>query len=324
MSFRWYVTRRLLWTVVATFIILSVTFFLLSAAPNAQVAQIGAQAAQEGESVQAAQEAARMRLGLDKPIWEQYADYMVNIVTLDWGYSQSLGAPVMELLSSAIPYTMLYSVPSTIFSIIIGIGIGMYSATHQYTRTDYVATFTAFFGLAIPDFWFGILLLVIFGGWLELVPTFFSTSVPAVSLAMVQQLILPVIVLTTVQLTALMRYSRAEALEYVNAEFTKVARAKGVSDNRILLRHILRPASVPLMTILVGDLLGIFIASSYLVEIVFAIPGLGRLSLNAILNQDTPLVLATVLLPTIVVIFGNLIQDIAYTVLDPRIDYGDR
>jgi peptide/nickel transport system permease protein len=325
MSFRWYVTRRILWTFVATYIILSLTFLLLSLAPNQAVTELAFQAAQQGQSAEAAEQAARQRLGLDQPLWERYAIYMQNMFTLNWGYSTSHpGTPVLELIADALPYTMVYSIPTTIFSVVVGVSIGLYSATHQYTRFDYAATFVAFFGYAIPNFWFGIILLVIFGAWLGWVPIVFDIDAPFLSWAMAKQLVLPVLVLTTSQLTALMRYSRAEALEYVQAEFTKVARAKGVSDIRVLTRHILRPAAVPLMTILVADLLGIFIAASYLVEVVFSIPGLGRLTLDAINNQDTPLVLATTLIPVFLSVLGNLFQDIAYTVLDPRIDYGDR
>ncbi|MFB6137246.1 MAG: ABC transporter permease [Halobacteriaceae archaeon] len=325
MSFRWYVARRLGWTVVATFIVLSITFGLLTIAPNAEVTQISFTAAQQGENVTQARQAAMRRMGLDEPVLQRYVNYMVNMATFNWGYSQShSGTKVTTLIMNAIPYTMLYSVPTTIFSIIVGISIGLYSATHQYTKFDYAATFVAFFGYAIPNFWFGIILLVIFGAWLGWVPIIFDVNADLFSVTMAKQLILPVFVLTTSQVTALMRYSRAEALEYVEAEFTKAARAKGVSEYRLLTRHILRPALVPLMTILVADLLGIFIAASYLVEIVFSIPGLGRLTLEAIESNDTPLVLATTLLPVFVAIIGNLVQDIAYTVLDPRIDYGER
>ena len=324
MSFRWYVARRLGWTVVATYIVLTLTFVLLTLGPNAQVTELAFQAAQRGQDVEMAQEAARQRLGLDQPVWERYLIYMWNMFTLNWGWSDTYSAPVMELIAEALPYTLIYTIPTTIFSIIVGISIGLYSATHQYTKFDYTATFIAFFGYAIPNFWFGIILLVIFGAWLGWVPIIFDTEPGFFSLDMAKQLILPVVVLTTSQLTGLMRYSRAEALEYVQAEFTKVAKAKGISNYRVLTRHILRPALVPLMTILIADLLGIFIAASYLVEVVFSIPGLGRLTLDAILNEDTSLVLATTLIPVFLSIVGNLFQDIAYTVLDPRIDYGDR
>jgi peptide/nickel transport system permease protein len=121
-----------------------------------------------------------------------------------------------------------------------------------------------------------------------------------------------------------MRYSRAEALEYVHAEFVKTARAKGASNWRTLTRHILRPAMVPLMTIFIADILGLFFAGAFFVEVVFQIPGLAQLAFNAIINQDTALVMGTTLIPVFIFVVGNLLQDIAYTVLDPRIDYGDR
>jgi len=324
MSFRWYVARRLAWTALATFIILTITFALLRLAPNAQVTDIAFAAAQQGQDVEQATEAARDRLNIDDPIWEQYVTYMANMYTLNWGWSNSFSKPVTDLLLQALPYTVIYSVPTTIFSIVVGTSIGLYSATKQYTRFDYGATFFAFFGYAIPNFWFGILLLVFFGAYLGWVPVVFDLDAAFISWEMAKQLVLPVFVLATGQLATLMLYSRAEALEYVQAEFTKVARAKGVTDYRVLTRHIFRPASVPLMTILVTDLLGIFVAASVLIEVVFSIPGLGRLTFQAILNQDTPLVLATTLFGVFLSVFGNLLQDIAYTVLDPRIDYGDR
>jgi peptide/nickel transport system permease protein len=254
----------------------------------------------------------------------RYREYMHNMVTLNWGWSQSRSQPVVEAIARALPYTAVYSVPTTILSILLGLAIGLYSATHQYTRADYAATFVAFFGYAIPNFWFGIILLLVFGVQLGWFPVVFDSGAPIFSLAMARQLVLPVIVLVTGTIAGIMRYSRAEALEYVESAFVKTARSKGADGVRILTRHILRPAAVPLMTILVGDILGIFLAASYLVEVVFGIPGLGQLSYNAILAQDTSLVLGTTLIFTFVSVIGNLVQDVAYTVLDPRIDYGDR
>ncbi|MFB6309324.1 MAG: ABC transporter permease [Haloarculaceae archaeon] len=321
---KWYVVRRVLWAALATFIILSVTWALLVATQQQSLAAIQFEAATSGGSAEAAQEAFEARRGLDRPLWQQYTDYMTNMLTLDWGYSQSRGQPVTGAIMDALPYTVMYSVPWTILTVLLGLSIGFYSATHQYSRFDYAATFVAFFGYAIPNFWFGIVLLVIFGVHLDVVPVVFNPDVPVFSLANVRQLVLPVFVLTTGSIAALTRYSRAEALEYVEATFTKTAKAKGASDNRILLYHIFRPAAVPLSTILVADLLGLFVASSYLVEVVFGIPGLGRLSFRAIQSQDTPLVLATTLVGVFLAVIGNLLQDIAYTVLDPRIDYGDR
>ncbi|ELY88689.1 ABC transporter permease [Natrialba hulunbeirensis JCM 10989] len=323
MSMTTYILRRVAWAVVASLIVLTLTFMLLYFTPDTQLAELQFQAAQAGDDPSEIGEAYESYYGYDQPIHVQYVDFMGNMLSLDWGWSETRAQPVTTAIADAIPYSMMYGVPSVIISTVLGIAIGLYSATNQYTRSDYAATFFAFFGLSIPDFWFAIILLVIFGVMLGWVPILFDTSVAVFSLENAQQLILPIIVLTLSSIASLMRYSRAEALEYVEAEFVKTAKAKGVEGRRILTRHIFRPASVPLATILVGDLLGIILVSSYLIEVVYGIPGLGMLSFRAIINQDTPLVMGTVLLPAFLTIIGNLAQDVAYTVLDPRIDYGD-
>lgn len=324
MSMAGYIGKRVAWAVVASFLILTVTFVLLRITPNPQLASVQLEAAQAGADAEEAVEAYRIQRGLNEPLYVQYFDYLRNMATLNWGWSETNSMPVTQAIAEAIPYSLMYAVPSLLLSTVLGLVIGLYSATHQYTKRDYAATFFAFFGLSIPDFWFAIILLVIFGSFLNWVPILFDPNVAVFSLANAQQLVLPVVVLTLSSIAGLMRYSRAEALEYVEAEFVKTARAKGVSERRVLYRHIFRPASVPLATILVGDLLTIVLASSYLIEVVFGIPGLGKLSFDAIVNQDTELVLGTVLVPAFLVIISNLAQDIAYTVLDPRIDYGDR
>jgi len=319
-----YIGKRVAWAVVASFVILTITFVLLRITPNPQLASVQLEAAQAGADAEEAVEAYRVQRGLDEPLYVQYFDYLRNMATLDWGWSETNSMPVTQAIAEAIPYSLMYAVPSLLLSTVLGLVIGLYSATHQYTKKDYAATFFAFFGLSIPDFWFAIILLVVFGSFLNWVPILFDPNAAVLSLANAQQLVLPVVVLTLSSIAGLMRYSRAEALEYVEAEFVKTARAKGVSERRVLYRHIFRPASVPLATILIGDLLTIVLASSYLIEVVFGIPGLGKLSFDAIVNQDTELVLGTVLVPAFLVIISNLAQDIAYTVLDPRIDYGDR
>ena len=327
MGMRWYVVRRLAWAVVVAFIILTITFVLLEITPDAQAAQVQFQAASSGGDADQALEAYERRRGLQGPLWERYLDYVTNYVTGDWGWSDTRSQPALDAILQAIPYSMMYSIPSIILSTVVGMGIGLYSALNQYTKTDYAATMFAFFGLSIPNFWFGIILLLVFGVYLGWVPVLFNPDLAmneTFSLANAKQLVLPVVVLSTAAIAGNMRYARAEALEYVRAEFVKTAKAKGASGWRTLSRHILRPTLVPLSTLLVGDLLGLILSASYLVEVVFGIPGLGRLSLDAILNQDTALVLGTTLIPVFIAIIGNLLQDIAYTVLDPRIDYGDR
>lgn len=324
MAMRWYVARRLVWAVFATFIILSLTWGLLAATPDQQAAQMQFQAAQNGQSAEEAQQAYNTVHGLNDPLWVRYKNYMVHMATFNWGWSDTRSQPVLKAISEALPYTAIYSIPTTIISVLLGLSIGLYSATHRYTKADYGATLFGFFGYAIPNFWFAIILLLVFGVWLGWFPITFDSGASFLSFEMARQLVLPIVVLTTGTIAGLMRYTRSRTLEFVQADFVKTARAKGAGERRILSRHILRPASPPLMTILVADLLGIFIASSYLVEVVFGIPGLGQLSYRAIIAQDTPLVLGTVLIGVFISVFGNIVQDIVYTVMDPRIDYGDR
>lgn len=324
MGMRWYVVRRVAWAAFATYLILSITFGLLVVTPDAQLAGVKWQAAQSGQSPEQAEQAYERRRGMTGSVWDQYTRYMVNMATLDWGWSDTRAQPVIDAIAEAWPYSVMYGAPAILLSTILGLAIGLYSATHQHSTADYLGSFVAFFGLSIPNFWFGIVLLVIFSAHLGWLPVIFDASVPVFSVRNAKQLILPIVVLGTSTIAGEMRYARAEALEYVRADFVKTARAKGADGNRILFRHILRPALVPLMTILVADILGLILTASYLVEVVFGIPGLGRLSYQAIVNQDTALVLGTTLIPVFIAVIGNLLQDIAYTVLDPRISFGDR
>ncbi|ELZ53233.1 binding-protein-dependent transporters inner membrane component [Halorubrum distributum JCM 10118] len=244
--------------------------------------------------------------------------------TLDWGWSSSRSQPVIEAVGNALYYTAQYSIPWTILTVILGPLVGVYSAANMYSWRDHAATGFAFFGYAIPNFFFGIILLLIFGVWLEVIPIVYNTDVAVFSVENAIQLAIPVFVLVTGSIGAVMRVSRNESAEFQNADFMKTAKAKGVSPLRAYAYHVMRPTLVPLSTTLVGQLLALFLGSSLLVEVVFGIPGLGRLTFEALLSQDTNLVLGTTLFFTFVAVVGNLIEDLVFTVLDPRISYDDR
>lgn len=353
---KWYLIRRTLWAVVASFIILTITFVLMDQVPNQQLLQAEFQAAVEGGDAETAVQAEKERLGLDRPFHERYVDFVTNVVQGDWGWSYEYNQPVTDVVRETVPYSLLYGIPAILLSTVIGTVIGLYSAVNQYTKKDYAATFVAFFGISIPNFWFGIVLLVVFGSWLGWVPLNWEHELPKaadgswtllettddshpafirtefegtryvgiLSPANLKQLVLPTFVLMTGAIASVMRYARAEALEYVDADFVKTAKAKGVSNWAIVAKHIFRPASIPLMTILVGRILGLVLFGSYLIEVVFGIPGIGLASFEAIIRRDTDLVAITILIPTFVAIIGNLVEDVMYAVLDPRIDYGDR
>ncbi|MHC3438015.1 ABC transporter permease [Natrialbaceae archaeon A-gly3] len=321
MSMAWYVTRRVIWAGIAVFVILTVTFGLLAASPDPQASAAAIQAAQAGDDPGAAQERIAQLRGEDRPVAEQYVDFMVSMFTLEWGDSYVYNEPVLGVIADAWVYSAVVVVPSTIIAVAAGFAIGVYSATHQYTKTDYAATFVAFFGISVPNFWLAIMLVLLFGVSLEWLPVTYDTQAPFWSLEHAKSVLLPIVVLTTSAIASQMRYARAECLEYVGAAWTKTARAKGIDERRVTVRHIFRPALVPLTTILVADLAGIVFATAYVVEVIFQIPGLGLMSYNAILRGDTPMVLATTMIPAFIVIVANLLSDIAYTVLDPRISY---
>lgn len=319
-----YVSARVLWAAIVSYIIVTITFLLLAFAPNPNISEAATQAALQGGDPTVAVERERELRGLDAPLYVRYFDFLEGVYTLDWGWSDGRSQPVTQALWEGIYYTAQYSIPWTILTLIIGPLVGLYSAANMYSWKDHLATGFAFFGWAIPNFFFGIILLLIFGVWLEWVPVQYSANVDVFSFANAKQLILPVFVLVTGSIGAVMRVSRNESAEFQNAAFMKTAKAKGVSPTRAYTYHVMRPTMVPLSTTIVSQLLVIFLGSSLLIEIVFGIPGLGRLTFDALINQDTNLVLGATLLFTFIAVIGNLIEDLVFTLLDPRISYDDR
>jgi peptide/nickel transport system permease protein len=324
MGYGRYVTARVAWAGVVSFIIMTLTFLFISLSPNPAVQQAVTQAALEGGNPEAAAERVRQLRGLDEPLYVRYVDYITNIVTLQWGWSSMRSQPVTAAVVESLYYTAQYSIPWTLLTITIGPLVGLYSSANKYSWRDHVATGFAFFGYAIPNFFFAIILLLIFGVWLEWVPVIYDTGADVFSVKNIIQLSLPVFVLVTGSIGGLMRVSRNESSEFMNADFVKTARAKGVSPLRAYSLHILRPTMVPLSTTMVGQLLLLFAGASLLVEVVFSIPGLGRTLFRASISQDTNLVLGLILVFVFVGVIGNLLQDLAYTFLDPRISYEDR
>lgn len=319
-----YVAARVGWAVVVSFIIVTITFVLMFFAPNPNIQEAATQAALEGEDPQEAAERAKELRGLDRPMHVQYMDFMQNVYTLNWGWSEYRNQKVTTAMTEALYFTAQYSVPWTILTMILGPLTGVYSAVNMYSWKDHAATGFAFFGFAIPNFFFAIILLLVFGVQLGWVPVIYNTEVAVFSLENVRQLILPVFVLTTGSIGGIMRISRNESAEFLNADFMKTAEAKGVSKFRAYTYHMMRPTMVPLSTVVVGQLFALFLGAALLVEVVFGIPGLGQVTFNALLAQDTNLVLGSTLFFTFIGVVGNLVEDIVFTIVDPRITFDDR
>ena len=316
-----YIIKRLIYAALIAFGVVTITFVLVRVGPTSPadkyLANMSART-QDPSQVIAAIEA---RYGLDKPIYEQYIEYVVNLVRGDWGWSFSTSMPVMKLIQRHWVYSFQLILLSMLFSASLGILIGVYSAIKQYTKTDYLATFLSFIGISIPNFWLGIMLILIFSVQLGWFKTYYDTGLPMLSLANLKALTLPVITLGTGMMAGYTRYARSATLDNLRKDFVKTARAKGLPERIVIGKHVFRNALLPIITIIMFDLSGVVFGGAYLTEIIFGIPGLGRISFNAIFASDYPVVVTITLIGALVVLLTNLATDIAYTWLDPRIRY---
>jgi peptide/nickel transport system permease protein len=316
-----YIIKRLFYAVIIAWGILTITFILVRVGPSSPADKYLANLAARGEDPAQVTAAIEARYGLDKPIYEQYVSYMGNLARGDWGWSFSTSMPVIELIKKHWIYSFQLILLSTILAAIVGILIGIYSAVRQYSKTDYIATFFSFIGISIPNFWLGVMLILLFGVQLGLFKTYYDTSLPIFSLANLKQLILPVVTLGTGMMAGYTRYTRSAMLDNLRKDFVRTARAKGLPETTVIGKHVFRNAVLPLVTIIMFDLGSIVFGGAYLTEIIFGIPGLGRISFNAIFADDYAVVVAVTLIAAFLVLFINLATDIAYAYLDPRIRY---
>lgn len=316
-----YIIKRLFYAVIIAWGVLTITFILVRVGPSSPADKYLANIAARGEEPTQVIEAIEARYGLDKPIHEQYVVYIGNLARGDWGWSFSTSMPVAELIKRHWIYSFQLILLSTILAALAGILIGIYSAVRQYSKTDYIATFFSFIGISIPNFWLGVMLILLFAVQLGLFKTYYDTSVPILSLANLKQLILPVVTLGTGMMAGYTRYTRSAMLDNLRKDFVRTARAKGLPETTVIGKHVFRNAVLPLITIIMFDLGSIVFGGAYLTEIIFGIPGLGRISFNAIFADDYAVVVAVTIISAFLVLFINLATDIAYAYLDPRIRY---
>jgi peptide/nickel transport system permease protein len=316
-----YIIRRLIYAALIAFGVVTITFVMLRLGPTSPadkyLANMSART-QDPSQVIAAVEA---RYGLDKPIYEQYVNYIINLARGDWGWSFSTSMPVMRLIQRHWIYSFQLILLSMLFSSSLGILIGIYSAVKQYTKTDYLATFFSFIGISIPNFWLGIMLILLFSVQLGWFKTYYDTGLAMFSLANLKAFVLPVITLGTGMMAGYTRYARSATLDNLRKDFVRTARAKGLPERVVIGKHVLRNAILPIITIIMFDLSGVVFGGAYLTEIIFGIPGLGRISFNAIFANDYPVVVTITLIGATIILLTNLATDIVYTWLDPRIRY---
>ncbi|HEY7995007.1 MAG TPA: ABC transporter permease [Candidatus Eremiobacteraceae bacterium] len=262
-------------------------------------------------------------LGLDKPWYVQYFLWIGNMLHGDFGYSFTDGRPVLTKIIEKVPVTALLIGVSFFFTILIAIPTAVYSAVHRDSVFDYVATAIAFIGYGTPTFWLGIELIQLFSVKWHLLPDSGLSSIDSTGFDLgdtVRHLVLPVATLTFVSLASWIRFQRSSMLEVLGEDFIRTAAAKGLSRNVVIFKHAFRNALLPLITLL-GLYLPALLTGAYFVEIVFTIPGMGYLGLNAIFERDYPTVMGTTIISAVLVVVGNLLADIGYAAADPRIRY---
>jgi peptide/nickel transport system permease protein len=263
--------------------------------------------------------------GLDKPMHEQYIDWLVRCANLDFGRSFSDGRPVLSKIKERVPITLGINVLSLMVIFALAIPIGVYSAVRQYSAFDKVSTILVFIGFSTPTFWLALLLMILFGvnlGWLPIsgIQSVDTSEMNAFERVMdiARHLILPVSVSAFAGLAGLSRYSRTSMLEVIRQDYIRTALAKGLTEWEVIMRHAFRNALLPIITIL-GMMLPALIGGSVIFETIFAIPGMGKMMIDAVYARDYPVVMGVLVIGAVLTLIGNLVADMSYSFVDPRI-----
>jgi peptide/nickel transport system permease protein len=310
-----YLLRRLLSLIPVVFGVTVLVFLIIHLTPG-DPARIMLGAAGRPEDV----ENLRHELGLDQPIYVQYGRWIERAAHGDLGRSIALRRPVLDEVVARFKNTLLLSTAAMLVSFPLGIAIGVVSAVRRGTLLDRVAILLATFGLSLPSFWFGMVLIMIFTVELRWLPgTGMTSPIGGGGIAdIAKHMVLPTLALSVIPLAVIARYTRSAMLEVVSQDFVTTARAKGVSERRVILHHVFRNTLVLIVTML-GLQVGFLMAGAVYVENVFSWPGVGQLLVDAILKRDFPLVQGGVLLVALSYVGINLLTDLVYAYLDPRI-----
>ncbi len=280
----------------------------------------------------------RRQLGLDQPIWVQYGRFLFGALRGDLGISLQSNHPALQDVLTAFPVTLQLSLTSLAIATLIGVPLGVLTAVWKDSRFDGAVMTLTLFGVSMPIFWLGLMLLLVFAAWLGWVPIggqmpvgmeparitgmtvvdSLITGNPAMIWASIHYLLLPAFTLAGVPLALITRITRAEVTAAGTLDHVRTARAKGLSGARVVTRHVLRNAAIPIVTV-IGLQLGILLSGAVLTETIFSLPGLGRLMVQAILERDYPVVQAGALFTAALFVVVNLLVDLSYAVLDPRI-----
>ncbi len=316
-----YILRRVLWGIVLLFLVCLLTFILFNVLPSADPAQLRA-----GRNASPAIIAhIRHELGLDKSVLEQFWVYIKNIfLHFNFGYSFYSGQSVISLIGDRLPATLSLTVGAVILWLLLGIPIGIISAVRRRTFVDRTAMGSALFFVSMPIYWLGLIVLFLFAsdiGKFPILPGANSyVGITTDAGKWFTSLLLPWFVLAATQAAIYSRLLRGSLIETMSEDYIRTARAKGLPERRVVWKHGVRAAVTPVITVLALDI-GALLGGAVLTETVFDIPGIGRLNYDAIIHSDFPVVQGTVLLAAMFIIVANIVVDIAYAYLDPRVRY---
>lgn len=313
------IIRRLLVIIPTLLVVSLLAFIIIKLAPGDPVRMYAA----GGMSQASEEDVARIRhnLGLDRPIMVQYVAWLGNTLQGDLGYSLSSRRPVSQIVLERLPASISLMGISFLLSLTIGIVVGAISAVKQYSLFDYAVTIFVFVGNSLPSFWIAMMLIWFFAVRLGWLPTGQMRSYQTNGSALVdyaKHFVLPVVTTSLVSLVGWVRYQRASLLDVLREDYIRTARAKGLKERAVLLGHAWRNSLIPIMT-LIGFSVSNLVAGSYVIETIFSWPGMGLLGYDALLRRDYPVIMGVTLLSSVFIIAGNLLADVLYIVVNPRI-----
>jgi peptide/nickel transport system permease protein len=317
MSWSRYALKRLVAVVPMLLAVSLLLFGIMNVLPG------GPEALYAGENLDPATIAyVRRNLGLDEPLPVRYMRWIAAAARGDLGRSFRDGQPVLEHIAARLPATLQLSVLALALALVVAIPAGVVTASRPHSWLDRLLTPASFLGLSFPSFWLGIMLILLFSGVLGWLPGsgMVTYGREADVLSRLQHAVLPTVTLAAVQVAAFMRYTRAAMLEVLTEDYVRTARAKGLAPRRVMLKHALRNALIPVVTV-VGLSLPALVGGAVIVETVFAWPGLGRLAVDSVFKRDYPVIMGIQMIIATVIVLANLATDLLYAVLDPRVAY---
>jgi len=312
-----YIVRRLLQAIPIILGITVITFCIIHATPGNPFAHL----VDPNISPDAIQQKLE-QFGLNKPLPVQYYDWLKEMGRGNMGFSIRFQRPVLEMILERMPATLALTLSALIFALIFAIPIGIISATRQYSVLDYSVTVFAFMGISVPVFFAALIGIYMFSLRLDIFPTggMVTAGEPFAWGDFAHHLILPMIVLGLLQLASFMRYTRSSMLEVIRQDYIRTARAKGLAERVVIYKHALRNALIPVITMLGLSLPSLF-SGAVVTETVFCWPGMGKMMVNAVWTRDYPLLMGLNLFMAVLTLFGNLLADVSYALVDPRIRY---